>query len=80
MPASVSVMLSTTKPAGMSDETGKFLAMLLIPFRKQHHLSTKYHQECQFALNCEPLFASNRDPSAGRDLLWTGGSSRQSGG
>jgi hypothetical protein len=45
MPASVSVMLSTTKPAGMRDETRKFRAMLLIPFRKQHHLATKYHRE-----------------------------------
>ena len=27
----------------------------------------------------DPLFASNRDPSPGRDLLSTGGSSRQSG-
>ena len=26
------------------------------------------HPECQFASNCDPLFASNRDPSCARDL------------
>jgi hypothetical protein len=45
MPASLSVMLSTTRPAGIRDETTKFLAMLLIPFRKQHHAATKYQRD-----------------------------------
>jgi hypothetical protein len=45
MPASLSVMLSATRPAGIRDETAKFLAMLLIPFRKQHHAATKYQRE-----------------------------------
>jgi hypothetical protein len=45
MPALVSVMPSTTKPAGMKDETRNCRAMLLIPFRKQHHVATKYHRD-----------------------------------
>jgi hypothetical protein len=43
--ASISVTLSTTSPAGIKDEIRIFIVMLLIPFRKQHHLATKYHRE-----------------------------------
>ncbi|MFB9985574.1 hypothetical protein ACFSQQ_40305 [Mesorhizobium kowhaii] len=41
---SFSAMASTTNPAGIKDDKRKFLTMVLIPLRKQHHAVMQNHQ------------------------------------
>ncbi|WP_210200205.1 hypothetical protein [Mesorhizobium carmichaelinearum] len=41
---SLSAMAWTTNPAGIKDDKRKFLTMVLIPLRKQHHVVMQNHQ------------------------------------